>query len=259
MKLRNLFYLLLALPVIFASCSKEEAAKPSVNFEITSALSYDADVNGGNFILTYTLENATNDAKPTVTCDAEWILNLKVGTNITFKVAPNYDEARSTAIVVSYKTKSYTITVNQAARETILFDAKSFVGIYYAYEYGSTPNYVMYLSDKGFDEDGYAYENGIYYMFDIYSIEPTVDAQGYAKIPAGTYKFDVYDSGNMWSIGNEYSVYFKVNAEGSAIEFEKNFEDITIVVTDSNITVTALVDNVKHVVTYNNAPIFYVE
>lgn len=251
MKLRNFFYLLLALPFVFASCSNNEEPAQKVTLTITSETSYEYDVDGGNTIVFYTLENAPEEAVPTVSCDAEW-LTVKAGSNIAIKVARNYDEARSATIVVSYKSQSQTITVNQAGREIVRFDAMLLEGTYYAYEYSDTPNYYVCLTDLGSDAEGYAVANGTYYLFDIYSEEAVIDAQGYATIPAGTYTL-AYNT-DKWSIGNnEYTYYFTVDAQGS-LENEALYDEATLVVTENSITATVFMDSVMHVVTYNGAP-----
>lgn len=254
MKLRNFFYLLLALPFVFASCSKDENAAKDVRLTITSETSYEYDVDGGNIIVFYTLENAPKDAVPTVTCDAEW-LTVKAGSNITIKVARNDDEARSATIVVGYKSQSQTITVNQKGREIVRFDAKLLEGTYYAYEYSDTPNYYVCLTDLGSDAEGYAVANGTYYLFDIYGEEAIIDAQGYATIPAGTYT--LANNTDKWSIGNnEFTYYFTVDAQGY-LENEVAYDEATLVVTEDSITATVFMGGVKHVATYNGAPKLY--
>lgn len=115
MKLHKFFFLLLALPLFIAGCSND----PDVQgFQLSLTMESDVinfEAEGGNGIITYTLTNAPKDAKVEVSCDADWVSNLKAGTNIVFSVLPNENQARSTQIVVSYKDQSFTVTINQAA------------------------------------------------------------------------------------------------------------------------------------------------
>ena len=99
---------------------------------------------------------------------------------------------------------------------------------------------------------------GTYYQVDLYSVEGTVDAEGYIHIPAGTYAFDVNDNGTEWTLGNYYSGYFKINADGTAYEGKGTYEAGQAVVNENGITLTVTVGGVEHTVTYNGEPKIYV-
>lgn len=120
MKLKNLFYLLLALPLAFASCSdilgdeKEPAKTP--NLTVTSSLTVEFEADGGSGIITYTLENAPEGAQVSATCEADWVSDLTVGAMITYKVSKNDGDARDTKIVVSYEQQVVEVSLTQAAK-----------------------------------------------------------------------------------------------------------------------------------------------
>ena len=148
MKLKNLFYLLLALPLAFASCSellggeetkREEPMVPTLT--VTSSLEVEVEAEGGTQMITYTLVNAPADAKVSATCEAEWITDLTVASSIIYEVAANEGEAREATIVVSYEEQSFNVVVKQAAKpastalrfevtaeSTIEFDCNAFSG-----------------------------------------------------------------------------------------------------------------------------------
>ncbi|MBR5595651.1 MAG: BACON domain-containing protein [Alistipes sp.] len=148
MKLKNLFYLLLALPLAFASCSDllggddtqtEEPKAPTLT--VTSSLEVEVEAEGGTQMITYTLVNAPADAKVSATCEAEWITDLTVASSIIYEVAANEGEAREATIVVSYEEQSFNVVVKQAAKpastvlrfevtaeSTIEFDCNAFSG-----------------------------------------------------------------------------------------------------------------------------------
>ena len=148
MKLKNLFYLLLALPLAFASCSEllgDEETKPEEpkvpTLTVTSSLEVEVEAEGGTQMITYTLVNAPADAKVTATCEAEWITDLTVASSIIYEVAANEGEAREATIVVSYEEQSFNVVVKQAAKpastvlrfevtaeSTIEFDCNAFSG-----------------------------------------------------------------------------------------------------------------------------------
>ena len=142
--------------------------------------------------------------------------------------------------------------------EPVNFTAESLDGVYYATEYSPTHNYFITLSDKGLDDDGYAQAGGTYYQLDLYSVEGNVDAEGYIHIPAGTYAFDVNDTMAEWTLGNYYSGYFKINADGTAYDAKAIFQSGNAVVTADGITLNLVIAGVEHTVTYNSAPKLYV-
>ena len=117
MKLRNLFSLLLALTLVSVSCSKNNdepivSQDPVLTLTSNSTMEFTAD--GGDGIITYTLENAVEGVAVKAECNAKWIKDLTVAENITFTVNPNAAGQREAKIVVSYQTSSFEVTVKQA-------------------------------------------------------------------------------------------------------------------------------------------------
>ena len=147
---------------------------------------------------------------------------------------------------------------NVLPTEDVNFTAAYLDGEYYGTEYSNTYNYFLLLSDLGLDEDDYSLPNGTYYQVDLYSVEGVVDAEGYIHVPAGTYVFDADDTMAEWTLGNYYSGYFKINADGTAYVGKGAFEAGQAVVTENGITLTVTIAGVEHTVTYNGAPKLYV-
>lgn len=127
MKLRNLFFALLALPLAFVACEPapepepqpEPKPEPGVDtpvLTLTSNEVLDFEAEGGIGFIRYTLENAVEGVELEATCEADWVTDLVAGDNIVFKVVANESEARTTKVVVSYDTQSFEVTVNQAAK-----------------------------------------------------------------------------------------------------------------------------------------------
>ena len=141
--------------------------------------------------------------------------------------------------------------------EDVNFTAEDLDGMYYGTQYSETYNYFLILSDLGLDEDDFALAGGTYYQVDLYGVEGAVDAEGYIHVPAGTYEFDLYDTCAEWTLGNGYSGYFKINADGTAYEGKGTFEAGQAVVTENGITLEVMIGGVKHTVTYNGAPKLY--
>lgn len=259
MKLRNLFYLLLALPLAFASCSEEPSSTDGgdvmdFTLELTSEATMTFEALGGEGTITYTYDNPSG-AKPEAVGYANWISNVTVGDNaVTFTVAENEGEARSTIIKVVAFHKSFEVTINQNAFEIegdyCLLDANHALAVYYGdmYTPGYADNFYLYLSDKGFDEEYYELPNGTYYIFDMYA--PIGDG---TKIPAGTYTIDPNDSGEPWTASLSYSAYYILDDYAEIIELDYPASGTIYVGEDGSVTaeVAMLNTGIGHRVTYD--------
>ena len=126
MKLKNLFYMLLAMPLAFAACNEtpEEINKPDEpeqtndpKLTLTSDATMDFAAIGGEGVITYTLENAIEGTELTATCEADWVLDLAVAETVTFTVPENEAiEARESKVVVAYGELSFEVVVKQAGK-----------------------------------------------------------------------------------------------------------------------------------------------
>ena len=128
MKLRNLFYALLAVPMVFVACDKAPIDEPTgpqnpggddqkeAVLTLTSEATMEFTAAGGEGEITFTLENAEENAKVDVSCDSIWVLVNDPAESVTFTVEANDGEAREAKVTVSYKTKSFEVTVKQAAK-----------------------------------------------------------------------------------------------------------------------------------------------
>ena len=128
MKLKNLFYLLFALPMVFAACSETEEPAPQPGpgpepqpetpvLTLTSDATLEFEAVGGEGVIEYTLENAVEGTELTASCEDEWVADVTVGETVTFTVAANEDaEARETKVVVAYGELSFEVAVKQAGK-----------------------------------------------------------------------------------------------------------------------------------------------
>lgn len=126
MKLKNLFYLLLAMPLAFAACNETEEPQPQPQPEpekkttltLTSEATMEFEAAGGEGVITYTLENAVEGTNLEATCEADWVLNLTTGETVTFAVAENEtEEARESKVVVAYGELSFEVAVKQEGKK----------------------------------------------------------------------------------------------------------------------------------------------
>ena len=118
MKIKNLFYFLLALPLVFAACDGDEPIEEpkAPVLALTSEATLNFGASGGEATVTYTLENPVEGQEITATADVNWISDFVCGENIKFTVAENTAlEARVGKVTVAYSTLSFEVTVNQSA------------------------------------------------------------------------------------------------------------------------------------------------
>lgn len=125
MKLNKLFYLLLALPLVFAACEPTDEPKPSKEYslEITSEEVMMFDAEGGEGAILWSINEVTRYEpvpmpEPTFMTEAEWI-TLSTDTLGAFTVATNESEAREAVIRVEFLEQEFEITVKQAAKVVV--------------------------------------------------------------------------------------------------------------------------------------------
>lgn len=129
--MKRFFTLFFALPLLFVACNKqtETPGQESV-LELTSEATMEFEAEGGTGEITYILTKSVADSESqsgisgrvspiTITTNEEWITILSSEStygSIKFEVAENTtDEQRTGYITGEYSTKSFTVTINQAA------------------------------------------------------------------------------------------------------------------------------------------------
>lgn len=178
MKIKNLFYLLLALPLVFAACEKTPEPTPNQK-EAVLTLTSDAVLNfgakGGEAEITYNLQNPVEGTELTVACEADWV-EAVAGDKVRVTVAANDGEARETKVVVAYGDLNFEVAVKQAAKA-----AKE-----YLYDEVLVYGERISLADYGFPDN--------YYLIGFYDESNQillgvviVGAEGESILSAGTY------------------------------------------------------------------------
>ena len=269
MKLRNLFYLLLALPLVFAACEKgaeDTDKKPEYKAELTltSNATMDVVAEAGDYEITYTAKmvEVTREAAPATveaTCAAEWVTIGEVAdTKAAFSVAANEGEAREAKIVVKYSTESFEVTVKQAKKEQgeepgdepkepVAVTALTFGGFYTsgAEEESDVDNWFFALADKALDEEGDIAEGSNVYYVDLYLTAYTGEWSETMTLPAGEYTLDAEDSYAAGTFSKDLSLYLAAGAE-EPTPYEAGKLDVT----ETGLTLTVTIEGVEHVVTY---------
>ncbi|MBQ1174019.1 MAG: BACON domain-containing protein, partial [Alistipes sp.] len=179
MKIKNLFYLLLALPLVFAACNETPdvpptpEAKPSLTLTSDAVLNFGAE--GGEAEITYNLQNPVEGTELTVACEADWV-EAVAGDKVRVTVAANEGEAREAKVVVAYGDLNFEVAVKQAAKA-----AKE-----YLYDEVLVYGERISLADYGFPDN--------YYLIGFYDESNQillgvviVGAEGESILSAGTY------------------------------------------------------------------------
>jgi hypothetical protein len=229
-----LIFLVAALS--FAACDNDNDnptpgdTTPHLTLTSESSIWFEAD--GGEGVITYTLENTIKGTKLTATPSVEWI-EATVGDVIAYKVAANdTEEERRGTITVTYGQESFIVSIMQRAQLNVdvQFTAKSLDGSFYLDKVEGTDaySYNLIISDKGMNQSGNLYDDASYYLFDLYSALPA--RNGIATIPKGEYFLDYEKKAGAINAG--YSYLVRTTSAGTIKEL---FMELRVVVSDNKI------------------------
>lgn len=251
------FFLFLAVSLLaFTACEKSQKEVDNAVLKITSGELLTFEATGGKGTITYTLENAKENALPTATSGAEWVTDITVAQDITFNVAANdTTEDRSAVIVVAYGEQSHTIHIRQAGDPyadwvvDVEFVATALNGEYYGTKYSADPNYFAILSKNGTTGWSDLYVD-TYYRFDLYSTSTT--NENAPVLPHGVYTFDKSDMGIGGTFGHPRSVRLETFQNGQFKETQ--IEEGVVIISENKFeALLKLVDGKVHRVVYEGS------
>jgi hypothetical protein len=298
MKLRNFFYLLLALPLLFAACDKEPNNKPSdVKYFMDKTLILGVGTPGfseGGIILSFKdLDNEfgvvlnLNDVGDNHILEAGTYSVANNKLDLTSTIISYYDDRRPImfnggdgVVVVEGDVNNYKIDIEltdaqkrhyhftydgkighispsgELPTEPVNTTAAQLEG--YSLQLPEVSEYNIYLYDKPLKENGHPQANCSYYAVCAFNIAGDVDAEGYVTIPEGTYTFDQDNTGAACTLYTQPH-YVLINEDGTEYNAMTIADDGELVVTADGFTLTAIIDGVKHTITYNSVPKLKVE
>ena len=138
-------------------------------------------------------------------------------------------------------------------KEDVIVDAADFVGEYYGDAFTQkSASYTLILTDNGFMQGGGTMPNSTYYVLDVYGEFYEGEKGGYVSMPEGTYTLDATNSMEKGTIGKEHSYVMTTDDEN--INKQVKFESAEMVVESDKATLTAVVEGVKHFVTFKGQP-----
>ncbi len=225
-------------------------AKPVLT--ITSEGSLWVEAEGGEGVITYTLENPVKGVEIEVVSSVEWI-EATAGQTITYVVAANeFEEERRGTITVSYgEYDSFSVSIMQRANfdADVVFEAKTLNGSYYfdMVEGATGYSYNLMISDKGLNQSGLMYDDASYYLFDLYAATGAVD--GVATIPAGEYTLGIEKKAGV--IDDGYSYLAKTTSSGTT---KLRYSEVRLVVSENKIEAFITLENDEvHYVKYEGS------
>jgi hypothetical protein len=199
------------------------------------------DAEGGEGVITYTLENPVKGVELEVASSVDWI-EATAGQTITYVVAANeLEEERRGTITVSYgEYDSFSVSIMQRANfdADVVFEAKTLNGSYYfdMVEGATGYSYNLMISDKGLNQSGLMYEDASYYLFDLYAATPAVD--GVATIPAGEYTLGIEKKAGV--INDGYSRLVQATSEGTT---SLRYSEVRLVVDEESLEAFITLEN----------------
>lgn len=127
-------------------------------------------------------------------------------------------------------------------------------GEYYGdYFRAGVGNYYIHLSTKGFKSNGMPWANTAYYRIDLYGEMYDGPKSDIVPIPAGTYTLDKHNTCAKGTFTHYNSKRLSSDQEGYFDE-ELLFDEGKLVVEQNKMTLTVLIGNIQHVVTYEGEP-----
>ena len=273
MRIKNLLFLLLALPLAFTACDTTneivnevknptvaitvgEATENSIAFTITSTNADEVkylvvETAEGTPTATEVLTNGT-----TAQANAEagcYIAELKAATEYTIVAA-----AKNTKAVVKAEAKMTTKGNGDEPTPGDEFDAtfnaEQIHIEYYGDQDSDAYNYYIILSDVGvvLSETQMEFkDNGVYYLLDLYAADAAENND--FTVPSGTYKAASNSAAGTFGLG-DYGAGLKiVNGEPTYFIYAAG----EVVVSDNKIVATiTMEDGTKHQITYEGSLYF---
>ena len=263
--MKKLFYLLLALPLVFAACTEQPEdtlTQKEYAFVLESAKVMNFAIEGGEGLIEWSLNEVTRNSPvpeplPTFVTEAEWI-TLSAENLGAFTVAANEGEAREAIIRIEFLDQIEEVTVKQDG--IINFEAAIFECDFEEGSGDAPANFFVVLSDNGISESSDVKANSRYYCIDLYAHNYDDMSDGYVTLPVGEYTFDTLNTFAAGTFTQMYSYFIQAGDTENDVD-TYYYSEASLVVNNEGITLRAIIDGKEHVVTYTGSldiPVEYV-
>lgn len=248
------FFAFLMVPFVMlaVSCSTDDGNDDGGNGEaprltLTSEGVMRFPAEGGSGEINYTLENVGTNVELSVASGAEWITNISSGNVVTFDVLANEtDDDRSAIIILSYKSASVQVIVEQQGQPDVEFVAGKLNGKFYGKENNNVAyQYGIVLSKYGTTGSIDHYADDTYYHLNIYSSVPSAADPFLAW---GEYIYDATNSCQPGTFSDDRSEYVSVDADGNATYLKITAGKIVVVEGGIDALLTLEDGSVHHVI-----------
>lgn len=211
---------------------------------------------GGEGVITYTLEGASEDARVEAVCEAEWVTiteeSSEESSEVKFTVAPNdLSEGRMTMILLSYDKQSAQVVIEQQGVPDVEFVASRMNGEFEKKDaiHPDAYKYTFILSQYGTTSDKNYHVDDCYYKFVIYSSVPA-SADPYLAI--GEYSYDADNTYAVDTFADDRSEYVISDKEGK--QSVHKIKGGSVVISNNKIEALITLDNGElHKVTYTGS------
>ncbi len=280
MRIKNLLFLLLALPLAFAACETpeqpiDEAKNPSVAITVGEATESSiaftitsADADEVKYLVVESAEGTptatevlSNGTAAEVNAEAGcYVADLKAKTEYTIVAAAKNAkavvkaEAKMTTKDNGEEPEPPTPPTPPADEYDVTFTANEAHIEYYGDQFSPGYNYYIVLSDVGMEltENEMNFkDNGIYYLIDLYAAD-SAENNGYT-VPNGKYKAATSSAAGTFGLGDYGAGMNIVNG----VPTYYLYADGEVVVSDGKIeAVITMEDGAKHKITYEGSLYF---
>ena len=276
MRIKNLLFLLLAMPLAFAACETPdqpvdevknptvaitvgEATESSIAFTITSA-----DADEVKYLVVESAEDTptatevlSNGTAAEVNAEAGcYVAELKAETEYTIVAAAKNAKAvvKAEAKMTTKKGGEEPVPPTPGDEYDVTFAANEAHIEYYGDQFSPGYNYYVILSDVGVEltENEMSFkETGIYYLLDLYAADSAENNN--FTVPNGKYKAATSSAAGTFGLG-DYGAGLNI-VEGVPTYYI--YADGEVVVSDNKIVATiTMEDGAKHQITYEGSLYF---
>lgn len=258
--LRNILHscsliLIAFLTIPISSCTGNNSGE--LKLSITTNIEVIFGAEGGSSIITYTIDNGTNEMRAEASTSDSWISidSYSEYGIIEYTVSKNISSSdRIGKIAVSLNEQTIEITLTQLGTEEsddqvdVRCNAKTFWGLYYGKKITSKAgNYWIILSEDEIDEVGNLSPDSKYYRLDIFA--PFAEDLENIRIPDGEYSYDQKNSYSQYTFTAENSSFITTDSFGT--HTFTSFQEAELTINGSQIVLNATINGEKHRVEFD--------
>lgn len=250
MKIKNLFFALLALPLFFVACGEDDAVDQAKNPTVKVTAGTAAE-NSLSFTVAST--DATKVAYLVVEGSdvptASEVLTSGTAVEANKSVTVTKDGLKtSTEYVIAVAAQNSVATVKDFTQMTTLSTITpgpepgdgTFTGTHLYTEYsadGGLHYYYFEIADKSWNENnGMGLPGGSYYCFEVIS-----NTKGNGALPNGTYTLaETYSSGTLTP---EYTYLYRMDENGGLVAGFEMFSEAIVTITEGKIEANVVMSN----------------